>query len=158
MLDLDLEGVHVLISGANGGIGQLFDLHARIRCPSSDANPVILQGYPRASSSSVSAQPRSARLLSSSPVHFTFSLSLSDDTAEQGAKVTAQYNSTSRKLDADAELQAYGAKGAYQALQADVADEKAVDDLFDRAEKGMQGDIVKVLVGESSKTPHPPSP
>ena len=72
---------------------------------------------------------------------------------EQGAQVTAAYNSSSHALDRDAKLQQAQKDGQFQAIQGDVTDEHAVEALFDQAERGFDS-VVKVLVGEQLISHH----
>lgn len=72
--------------------------------------------------------------------------------ADQGALVTAQYNSSSDALASDAELQRFLQAGnhgrpALHLVQSNVTDEASVDRMFESAESAI-GAPVAVLVGE----------
>ncbi len=93
MLDLGLQDTHVLITGANGGIGL----------------PTVLLFL------------------------------------QQGAKVSAQYNSSSQNLLDDKQLDEY--RGSLALVKCDVTDEESVREMFAIAEEE-RGMPVNVLVGE----------
>lgn len=79
---------------------------------------------------------------------------------DQGALVTAQYNSTHSALSSDADLKRFLEAGnhgrpALHLVQCNVTDEKSVDEMFESAEQAI-GQPVAVLVGEPSPARPPP--
>lgn len=71
------------------------------------------------------------------------------DGEEQGAKVTALYNTTSDAINSDLVLCEAQQNGRLAAVQCDVTDEEAVQRAFDRAAEQI-GQPAKVLVGRSA--------